>query len=279
MAGVRIVTDSACDLPPSLADDLGIAIVPLTIRFGEIEYVDRRDLSTSEFWAKCASSDVLPETAAPSPGTFEASYRELSEAGADAIVTINLSGDLSATIEAARTAARAVEDVIDVLVVNSRTVSMGLGMLVAEAAEMAADGASAEEIRAATEASANRTRVHAALDTLDNLKKGGRIGAAQSLVGSLLQIKPLIEVRDGLVEPNGKQRTRSRALAHLVDQVRSEPSVERLAVLHAACDDIDEFLASLSGLYDGEIIVGEVGAVIGAHAGPGTIGVAYRVPG
>ncbi|MDG2113362.1 MAG: DegV family protein [Actinomycetota bacterium] len=278
MTTVHIVTDSSCDLPQEVVDELGITIVPLSIRFGDDEYIDRVELSTDEFWAKCAASETLPETAAPSPGAFERAYRDAAAAGATGVVAVVLSGDLSATIEAARSGARAVEDVVPVEVIDSRTVTLGLGTLVVLAAEAARAGDELATITTLVSEAAPRTRVHGALDTLDNLKKGGRIGAAQSLLGSLLSIKPLIEVRDGVVEPAGKQRTRGKALGYLVEQVRSNAAnIERLAVLHAACDDVDVLVQQLDPLVDTSILVGQVGPVVGAHAGLGTIGVVFQV--
>jgi len=278
MSSVRIVTDSACDLPTEIIDRFGIAVVPLTIRFGNDEYVDRRDLTPADFWRMCRSSDTLPETSAPSPGAFAQAYTELAQAGAEGVVVVDLSGALSATIEAARQAAREAADGLDVHVVDSRSVSMGLGALVVQAAEHAAGGAAAAEVAEVVTAGAARTKVYGTLNTLENLRKGGRIGAAQSLLGSLLDIKPLIEVRDGVVEPAGRQRTRRRALAWLVDMVRQEPDLERLTVMHADCDDLDVLVNQLEPLYDGDILVGDIGAVIGTHAGPGTIGVTFQTP-
>jgi DegV family protein with EDD domain len=278
MPDVRIVTDSACDLPPDLVEKAGIRVVPLEIRFGDTTYVDGVDLSPSAFWEMCASSDTLPETAAPPPGAFATAYRDLADDGADEIVVVNLSGALSATIEAAQQAAREF-DAAPVTVIDSRSVSMGLGALALEAAELAAAGEAAARIQEHITAAAAATRVYGALDTLENLRKGGRIGAAQSLLGSLLNIKPLIEVRDGVVEPAGRQRTRGKALAWLVDTVRSHTGLTRLTVMHAACPDLDVLLDQLAPLYDGEIIVGQIGAVIGTHAGPGTIGVTFQEPG
>ncbi len=278
MTQVQIVTDSSCDLPQEIVDEHAIVVVPLSIRFGEEEFIDRVELSTDEFWAKCAASESLPETAAPSPGAFEQAYRAAAERGAPGVVSIILSGDLSATIEAARAGARAVADLIPVEVIDSRTVTLGLGSLVLLAAERAREGADLASIAALISETAPRTRVHGALDTLENLKKGGRIGAAQSLLGSLLSIKPLIEVRDGVVQPAGKQRTRSKALNHLVEQVAADAAhIDRLAVLHAACPDVDELVERLRPLVNGKILVGQVGPVVGAHAGLGTIGVVYQV--
>ena len=273
---VRIVTDSSCDLPQAMADALGIRIVPLTVRFGDTEYIDRTTITATEFWSKCAASATLPETAAPSPGSFEETYRSLAAEGATAIVVVALSSDLSATMQSAELAARAVAPGIDVRIVDSRNASMGLGLTVLACAELAKTGASADEVVARAQSVIPRTRVFAALDTLDNLKKGGRIGGAKAMLATVMSIKPLISITNGLVEEAGKQRTRSKALAHLVDILRNqEVPIERLAVLNAQCADIDAFVAMVKEVYTGEIIVGDIGAVIGTHAGQGTIGIVF----
>jgi DegV family protein with EDD domain len=272
---VRIVTDSACDLPQAVADELGIEIVPLTIRIDGNEYIDRKDLSVEEFWAKCAASPTLPETAAPAPGQFENTYRQLAADGATSVVTISLSGALSATMQSAELAARSVADLIPVTVIDSRSVTLGLGAIVASCARLAADGASHDEVVAHAHDLAGRTHVWGALDTLDNLKKGGRIGGAKALLASALAIKPIIEVRDGKVEQGGKQRTRSKALAFLVEKVAAVDGLDSLFVLQADCRDVDQFVDMLRPHVDGEIVVGDIGPVVGSHAGRGTIGVAF----
>ena len=273
---VRIVTDSSCDLPQAMADALGIRIVPLSVRFGDTEYIDRTTITATEFWSKCAASATLPETAAPSPGSFEETYRSLAAEGATAIVVVALSSDLSATMQSAELAARAVAPGIDVRIVDSRNASMGLGLTVLACAELAKTGASADEVVARAQSVIPRTRVFAALDTLDNLKKGGRIGGAKAMLATVMSIKPLISITNGLVEEAGKQRTRSKALAHLVDILRNqEVPIERLSILNAQCSDIDAFVAMVKEVYTGEIIVGDIGAVIGTHAGQGTIGIVF----
>jgi DegV family protein with EDD domain len=273
---VRIVTDSSCDLPQAMADAVGIRIVPLSVRFGDTEYIDRTTITATEFWSKCAASATLPETAAPSPGSFEETYRSLAAEGATAIVVVALSSDLSATMQSAELAARAVAPGIDVRIVDSRNASMGLGLTVLACAELAKTGASADEVVARAQSVIPRTRVFAALDTLDNLKKGGRIGGAKAMLATVMSIKPLISITNGLVEEAGKQRTRSKALAHLVEILRNqEVPIERLAVLNAQCADIDAFIAMVKEVYTGEIIVGDIGAVIGTHAGQGTIGIVF----
>ena len=281
VSNVRIVTDSACDLPAEVADELGIEIVPLSIRFGDEEFIDREELSVAEFWTRCVNMSTLPETAAPAPGQFEAVYRKLAAEGATGIVVISLSGQLSATIQSAELAARSVIDDadtdLDVRIVDSRTVSMGIGTIAVACARAAAEGASIDDVEALAIDLSDRTRVFAALDTLDNLKKGGRIGGAKAFLATALSIKPIIDVTGGVVAEAGKQRTRSKALAHLVERFKSyDGRVENLAVLHADCSDIDLFVDMLQPHYDGEILVGEIGPVIGTHGGRGTIRVAFH---
>jgi fatty acid kinase fatty acid binding subunit len=269
---VRVVTDSACDLPAEVAERLRIRIVPLSIRFADKEYVDREELDTDQFWDLCESSEELPSTAAPAPGAFEMAYRALAEEGADGIVAVMLSGALSATIQSAEQAARAVSDVVPVRVVDSRSITMGLGSIVVSAAEAAEEGADLDEVEALARDLASRTKVLGALDTLEYLKKGGRIGAARAALGGMLNVKPIIEIRDGAVEPAGRQRTRRRALDFLVGSAAEQKGVERLSVMHARCDDVDAFVQRLVPYAPGEIVVAEIGPVIGSHAGPGTIG-------
>jgi DegV family protein with EDD domain len=278
---VHVVTDSSCDLPENIARDLDITIVPLTIRFGDEEFVDREELSTAEFWSRCVNSDRLPETAAPAPGQFEQAYRAAAAKGATAVIVVSLSSALSATMQSAQLAARTItadETVdLDVRVIDSRTLTMGLGTIVLACARAARDGAGIDDVEALADDLVARTRVFGALDTLENLKKGGRIGNAKALLATALSIKPIIEVTGGVVEQAGKQRTRSKALAHLVDKITSfEGQIENLAVLHADCSDVDLFVEMLRPVYDGEIVVGEIGPVIGTHGGRGTIGVAFQ---
>ena len=273
---VRVVTDSACDLPDDLIENLGIEIVPLTIRFGHEELVDRKELSTDEFWRRLASSDVLPETSAPSAGAFEGAFRRLIDDGATGIVCINLSSKLSATMQSAQVAAQAVEPDCPVVVVDSLLVSMGLGSLCLTAAQRAADGDSLESIVDNVTDRRNRSKLYGTLDTLEFLKKGGRVGNARALLGSMLAIKPVVEVRDGVVEEAGKVRTRSKALRLLVDRVKEGP-FENLAVLHGNAPDLDELLDLLEPLAPrDQIVIGQIGPVIGTHAGPRVIGVTFQ---
>jgi DegV family protein with EDD domain len=276
---VRIVTDSAADLTPADVEELGIEVVPLSIRFGDKEYTDGVDLSVEEFYTKLASSDDLPETAAPSPGAFDAAFRRQAEAGADAVVCIDLSAKLSATIQAAQNAAAGLGGELDVRTVDSNSITSGLGTQVRLAARAALDGADVDTIVSMVESLAPRTRVVGTLDTLENLKKGGRIGAARALMGSLLSIKPLIDASSGEVAEAGKARTRRKALEWLRDRVFEAPTVEHLCVAHGMAPDLDVMLDLLSPRYgEDQIEVTTIGPTIGTHGGPRVMGVTWVVP-
>jgi fatty acid kinase fatty acid binding subunit len=275
--GIRVVTDSACDLPAHLVEALGIEIVPLKIRFGSEEFVDQEELTTPEFWDRVEHYDGLPETSAPSPGAFEARFRHLIERGATGIVCINLSSHLSGTMQSAQVAAAAVARDCAVQVIDSQTASMGQGNLCLTAARRAADGDPLEKIVSEVVDRRDRTRLYATLDTLEHIRKSGRIGNARALLGSMLSIKPIIEIRDGIVEEVAKVRTRSKALRELAAKAR-ESKIEHLAVLHGNAPDLEELLELLDPIFPrDEIITGIVGPVIGTHAGPRVIGVSYQV--
>lgn len=276
MPAVRVVTDSACDLPDDLLVELGIGIVPLRIRFGADELVDRTELSTKEFWLRSASSPTLPETSAPSPGAFEEEFRRAGSDATEGVVCVSLSSRMSATIESARQAARSLAGATEVRVVDSLNVTMGQGLIVIEAASTAAAGGSLDEVVAAAEHAVERIKVFGAIDTLENLKKGGRVGGAAALVGSLLSIKPVIEVRGGIVEQESKQRTRARALDYLAGKVKDAGPLSRLAVFGGDAPDIDRFIGMLGDVSSAvPMLVGDIGPVIGTHAGPGALGAAW----
>jgi len=275
----RIVTDSACDLSDQELEDWGIGMVPLSLRFGDVEFVDRTELSTDEFYRRLSASEVLPETSAPAPGAFVAMFNKMASEGATGVVCINLSEALSATIQAARTAASSEDVEIDVRVINSKSITGGLGSIVLAAAGAARDGMGIDEIVELVEDLRGRTRVYATLDTLDNLKKGGRIGGAQAAFGSLLSIKPLLDLSSGEVVAAGRQRTRKRSLAWVKDQLaEAGENIENLAILHSNAEDIDEFLTLVGDLPIASTArTNVIGAVIGTHGGPGIIGITYQI--
>ncbi len=268
---IRIVTDSSADLSPAVADAHKIEVVPLTIRFGDNEFVDRRDLSAEAFWERMRGSSTLPTTAAPSIGSFQEAYRRLAEQGADGVVAVCISDALSATH---RSAALAAQDApIPVRTIDSRTASIPLGLTAIAAADAARLGANLTDVEhAVTQADADML---ATLDTLENLQKGGRIGAAQAFFGGLLNVKPLITFTDGSVAASGRVRTRRKALAALLDWIAQQEHVTRLGVVHGNAPDVDHFVDQVRELVpDIEPLVALAGPVIGTHAGPGVIGVA-----
>jgi DegV family protein with EDD domain len=273
---VRIVTDSACDLRGEEVNELSIEIVPLSIRFGEDEYIDREQLTVEQFYNLLADSETLPETAAPSPGAFAAAFQRHLDAGASAVVCINLSAAVSATMQSAVTAAETING--DIRVVDSRSVTTAQGGIVLAAARAAAQGASADEVVAIAESAAERTHVFGALDTLENLQKGGRIGNAQALLGSMLSIKPIIDISSGTVEEAGKQRTRKKSLVWLRDKLTEYGEIENLAIMHGQAPDIDDFVAMLGDVADiDNARVEVIGPVVGTHGGPRVIGFSFMV--
>jgi DegV family protein with EDD domain len=278
MGGIAVVTDSACDLARSFADERNVRIVPLTIRFGADELVDGVDLSTKEFWDRVISGPDLPETAAPAPGSFQEAFEDAAASGAQGVVCVTLSSKLSATCQAAHAGAEAMAADIPVRVIDSLSATVGQGLLVLAAADLARDGHGLDEIASEVEDLRARTRVYGVVGGLDHLKKGGRIGGAAHLVGSLLSIKPVIEIRDGVVQVESKQRTRPRALTYLAGKALEAGPLERLAVATGACDDLSVLMDQLAPVHaEAETVVTELGPVVGSHAGPGTVGVCFQL--
>lgn len=273
-----MVADSACDLPDEMVARYRLTIVPLTVRFGA-EEVD--DLGPKDFWVRCRQSPVLPATAAPSPGAFAEAFRRLADEGAEGIVCINLAAKLSGTFQSAQAAAREITG-IPVEVIDSTSVSLGQGLLVVGAARLAEEGKGGPEVAAWVRDAARRLKVYGLLETLENLKKGGRIGGAKALVGSMLAIKPVIEIRDGEVHEESKQRTRSRSMQYLatkVTQAANAGRITELGIMHGDASDIDKFIDLVAvAVPRDKMLVGLVGAVIGTHAGAGVIGVAWIEP-
>jgi DegV family protein with EDD domain len=277
VATVHIVTDSAADLPGELCASLGITVVPLEVRLGTLDPEALRGASGERFWELEGETGALAETAAPSPGAFAEAFRAAHDAGADGVCCVTISSALSATYQAAVAGAAEVASEIPVEVVDSRFATMGEGLLVLEAHERAAAGDLLTDVAAATTAAIARTSTFGTLENLDALRRGGRIGAAQALLGSMLSIKPVIEVRDGVVEPESKQRTRGRSLAYLADKLRSAGPLRRVGIVHAAATDIDSFLALVTDIHPtAETVITYIGPVIGAHTGRGTVGVCLQ---
>jgi DegV family protein with EDD domain len=237
-----------------------------------------RLIEPAEFWRRCAMTTALPETSAPSPGAFAESFTQAADDGCTSVVCLTLSAGLSSTYQAACAGADEVRGRIEVRVVDTRTVTLGQALVVLEAARVARATKDLDAAEAAARAVVPKIRVFGALDTMDNVRKGGRIGTARALLGSLLSIKPIIEIRDGLAEAESRQRTRAGSLEYLVNKLKQAGKLDGLAVAHAAAPDLEVFLEMLTGIFPPEeILVNYIGPVIGTHAGPRCIGICYRL--
>ena len=275
---IRIVTDSSNDIPGDLVDRHSITVVPLSVRFGDAEYVDGEDLQRREFWPRLADAHELPETAAPPAGKFQDAYLDLADEGATGVVVVTLSSELSGTYQSAVIAAEKVSDTVPVMVVDSQTVSMASGFQALAAVRAAEAGGTMAEVVEAAQSCRGSVNLFAALDTLEYLKRGGRIGNAAAFFGTLLNVKPLITFADGVVAAAGRTRTRSKAIAAVTDHVAGTPNIAELAVLHGATVDLDTCMQALEPHIDvSRMFPAELGPVVGTHAGPGVFGVAYRV--
>jgi DegV family protein with EDD domain len=276
MARVRVITDSACDIPEEDARRLDIDIVSLSIRFGDDEFTDRVDLTPNQFWARCKASKTLPETAAPSPGAFQAAYERAKADGCDGVLVLTLSALLSATHQSAVIARDAVGDVIPVRVIDTKAVSMAQGLLAIDVAEFALTGADLDELVERAEALVPKVGVVAMLDTLEHLIKGGCVGGARALLGQVLSIKPLLELKDGVVAEAGRQRTRAKALVAIADVARSHTPLRRIALVHGASSEVKALEALVAQIAaDFPLIITDMGPVVGTHGGPGIIAICW----
>ena len=276
MARIRVVTDSACDIPEQIARSLDIDIVSLSIRFGDQEFTDRVDLSPDEFWAKCRASKTLPETSAPSPGSFQAAFERAVSDDCDGVIVLTLSALLSATYQSATVAAEAVAQSIEIRVIDTKAVSMAQGLLAIEIAEAARAGADLKTLVQHAEALIPKAGIVAMLDTLEHLIKGGRVGGAKALLGQVLSIKPLLELKDGLVAEAGRQRTRAKALAAVAAVARSHAPLRRLALVHGGSSDVGVLESLISDITtEFPLIVADMGPTVGTHGGPGIMALCW----
>ena len=269
---VVIVADSTLDVPASVAVDLGIQIVPLNVQFGAETFLDQVEISSDEFLHRLTTSPELPKSSQPSPARFEEAFRAATEAGHD-VLCITLSVELSGTNNSARLAAGSFE-AERIHVVDSRSVSIGGGFIAIAAARAARDGATLGEVVALAESMPARTFLYAALDTLEYLHRGGRIGRATALVGSLLSIKPIVQVRDGEVTPVERVRTWRKAMDRLETIAAEHAPAEFLGVMHvgnlADGQRLAERIAPV--LPSSDVLLGQLGPVVATYGGPGLVG-------
>ena len=274
MSRVAIVIDSASDMPPEVAAKQGIAIVPLEVSFGTEKFKALIELSTDEFWRRMLAPDApFPTTAAASPGEFKAAFEAAFAGGAESIVCVNVSADLSGTYKSAMVAKEMLGD-HEIHVIDSRTASMGFGMLAQMAAELAETGVSAAEIAQTIEARKADVDLYVALDTLEYLKRGGRISGARAAVGAMLSIKPIITVIDGVVDNADRVRTRAKARERTLELLTQRP-LDRATILHSTRADVEEFrdqFQERSGLDSSRIQTMTIGPSVGPHLGPGCVG-------
>ena len=271
---VKLVTDSLSDITSDMADELGITVVPLYVRFGEEVYRDRVEMTTEEFYRRLVSEDILPSTTQPTPHDFAEVYENLAKE-TDEILVIVVSSKLSGTYQSALQAKELMKGKCRIEIVDSLSVAMGLGLIVIAAAKAVNNGASLDEAADLARRAVSRSHVIAYFDTLKYLAKGGRIGKASSLLGSVLSVKPILMVKDGEMAPLTRVRSVQAGLDSMYNFVAGFSNIEGLAVEHATTpDDADRLVERLGALYPKEQIHRSiVSPVIGTHAGPHPIAV------
>jgi fatty acid kinase fatty acid binding subunit len=281
MGSIAIVSCTSADLTPEQADALGVRLVPLKVSFGDETFDTVTELSNEDFYRKLTAPDApFPRTAAVNPSQFEAAFREALDGGAEGVVCITISKEMSATYAAGVQAAGEFEPGV-VEVIDSRTVTQPQGLIVRRAADLAATGAGKAEIVDLVHDLVGRSRLLFTPSTLEYLQKGGRIGRASALLGSVLSIKPILGVEDGVVVSLDRQRTMAKARARMLEMA-GEASLETVAVLHTGADDVEAFadeVAAATGVARADIEICLTGPVAGAHVGPGMVGVSRILAG
>jgi DegV family protein with EDD domain len=274
---VKIVTDSSADLPDQLAEKLGITVVPLYVRFGEEVHRDRVTISEDEFYQRLENTPVHPSTVQPGPQDFLEVYQKLAP-DAEGIVSIHISGKLSGTCNSALMARDMMEGGCPVEVIDTQSVSMGLGLIVIAAAQMAKAGEGIDKVVEEVKQAIPQIHLLAMFDTLKYLLLGGRIGKAKALLGSILSVKPMISLKDGELVPVGQARNRAKGMDKLFDLAKNAADIQDLAVVYNTMPDEAQNLAErISSVFDKEKIrMARVGPALGVHMGPGMLIVAYR---
>lgn len=279
---VRIITDSTSDIPKEQAEALGITIVPLTVFFGEQAYLDGVELDNASFYTKLQASKVTPRTSQPSPAAFADAYTRLIDEGADAIIAVLLSAKLSGTYQSACTARDSLPDElkkIPIEVIDSANVSMAMSIATMHAAEEAQQGLGFEEIKANLLDRLSHTRILFVLDTLEYLKRGGRVGGAAALLGGMLSVKPILTIKNGEVAAVERPRTRSKAYARIAQLISEMKNPREFTIVESDTEVGQQLAQALQAQVQGQgsIPTYKLGAVVGTYAGPGTTGVAMII--
>ena len=272
---IRILVDSTADIPRDRAQELGIEVVPLSVLFGDESYRDGVDLDGPSFYKKLVSSSKMPTTSAPAPGLFEEAYRRLARQGATGVLALHLASQFSATYSVSRQAAEQVthETGLPIELVDSGSVSAGFGLPAEMLARDAREGKSLAELKARAESLCQRVRIIAVLDTLEFLRRGGRISGASAMLGTLLNVKPLIAVRDGQIVPLERVRTRGKAFERIGQLVAQLGALEAVAVVQSDEPAGVQLGAVVRKTWSGPIESFFLGPVVGTHGGPGAAGV------
>jgi DegV family protein with EDD domain len=271
--GVKVVTDSVSDIPADIVEELGITIVPAYVRFGNDVYKDGVELTTDEFFDRLLNGPEFPATSQPAIGDFSETYESIA-AGADGIVSVHVSSKVSGTFNSAQQGSGVADVACPIEVVDTLQASMGSGLAAIEAAKAARDGASFQDVAAVANDAARRCQCICLLDTLEYLIKGGRVGKAQGMIGSLLKIKPMIILRDGEVDNFAKERTRRKAVSRLQRAAGEFGSVESLAVMYSTSRDEAERLAdTLRPAVAGDTTIARFGPVLGTYVGHNALGI------
>jgi DegV family protein with EDD domain len=280
MPTVHLVCDSTADLDPAFRAAHTVRVVPLKVIFGDQTFNDGVDISAEAFYKRLAAPGPFPRTSQPTPGEFEAVFRELGAHGG-AIVCTTISADLSGTYASATQARAALPD-LDIRVIDTRSVAVGHYAAVREAVRVIEAGGDADKVVAAVAAVGSTDRVLFTVETLEFLRRGGRIGGARAMLGSMLDIKPILEIREGIIEPVGRVRTYPRALDRVVDECKRAAEAwggVELVIAHADRPKIAaELVERMRPLVTGEPSLTVVGPVVGCHSGPGAIGVGFNKP-
>jgi DegV family protein with EDD domain len=273
---IRIVTDSTADLPEEEAAKHKIAVVPLNVILGGESYRDGIDITADQFYERLLREHALATTSQPSPAAFVETYERLLSEGADQIVSVHISARLSGTFHSAQLARDAMDASSRVHVIDSRTVSLPLAMIAVSAARQGRSE-NLDGVLAGIHTDVERNTVLFMADTLEYVRRGGRIGRASALLGSVLQIKPILTLDDGEVSVAARPRTRARALEEMLRLTLSRPAISRIGIAHTTSrDDAEKLrLAVLAHLPDVPIMMGRLGPVLGAHVGPGSLGMCY----
>ncbi len=273
--GVKIITDSTSDIPESVVSDLDIEVVPLNIHIGQDDFKHGVDIGTDEFYTKLLTGSQLPKTSQPSPGEFLDVYNKFLDKS-DAIVSIHVTSKLSGTYNSAIQAKSELNTTKPIEIVDSATVSMALGLIVIRAAKLAKEGGTLEQVVKEIDECSRKSEVLVVLDTLDYLAKGGRIGKASALIGSILSVKPILTVADGVVDTFGKARTFTKAMNSLEEAIKGFTPVTDMSVFYSTDKNIsDDMIGRLSGIVEADrLVVSRIGPTVGTYAGPKAIAVA-----